>query len=177
MMRNRSFVIVGLIVVCLLPSHGAGAAAALDDATILAIFDQANAADIVTGRLGAKYGASAELRALAAMVVTDHVAVQQMGRDLAKKLKLIPTPPDNDSSVADCAQAVALLQSKRGTEFDKAYLKYEMTFHQSVVDAIKGTLLPAIKNHEVRNLMNTVLPGFEQHLAATKAVAMKMGVQ
>ena len=90
MMRNRSFVIVGLVAVCLLPSHGAGAAAALDDATILARFDQANAADIVTGRLGAKYGASAEVRALATMVVTDHVAVQQMGRDLAKKLKLIP---------------------------------------------------------------------------------------
>jgi putative membrane protein len=51
-----------------------------------------------------------------------------------------------------------------------------VTVHQSVVDAVKGTLLPAIKNDELRILMNTVLPGFEHHLAATKAVAMKMGV-
>jgi putative membrane protein len=71
---------------------------------------------------------------------------------------------------------VALLRSKTGADFDKAYLQYEVTFHQSVVDAVKGTLLPAIKNDELRNLMNTVLPGFEHHLAATKAVAMKMGV-
>jgi putative membrane protein len=175
MTRTRSFVMVCLIAVCLLSTHGAGAAAGLDDATILAIFDQANAADIVTGRLGAKYGASAEVRTLATMVVTDHLAVQQMGRDLAKKLKLMPTPPDNDTSAADCAQAVALLQSKTGAEFDEAYLRYEVIFHQSVVDAIKGTLLPAIKNNELRTLMKTVLPGFEHHLAETKAVARKMG--
>ena len=176
MMRKRWFQILCLAVVAAtivnLPTHAAGV---LDDATILAIYDQANAADIVTGRLGAKYGASEEVRALGRMVATDHVAVQQMGRDLARKLNIFPTPPDNDTSVADHARAVALLQSKTGAEFDKAYLQYEVAFHQSVVDAIKGTLLPAIKNDELRNLMNAVLPGFERHLAATRAVARKMG--
>jgi hypothetical protein len=50
-----------MITILVLSSLGPGAAAgALDDATILAIFDQANTADIVTGRLGAKYGASEE---------------------------------------------------------------------------------------------------------------------
>jgi putative membrane protein len=176
MMRNHSLVIPCLIAV-LTASSRAEAAGALDDATVLAIFDQANTADIVTGRLGAKYAASEEVRALARMVATDHVVVQQMGRDLAKKLELIPTPPDNDTSVADCARAVALLQSKTGAEFDRAYLQQEVACHQSVVDAVKHTLLPAIKNDELRNLMNTVLPGFEHHLAATKAVAMKMGVK
>ena len=177
MMRNGWFgrfcLAVVAAAVLALPTRGA---AVLDDATILAIFDQANAADIVTGRLGAKYGASEEVRALGRMVASDHTAVQQMGRDLALKLKIVPTPPDNDTSAADLARAVALPQSKTGAEFDKAYLHYEVAFHQSVVDAIKGTLLPAIKNDELKNLMKSVLPGFEQHLAATRAVARKMGV-
>ena len=73
-------------------------------------------------------------------------------------------------------EAVALLQSKTGAEFDKAYLLHELSFHQGVVEAIKGTLLPAIKNDELRKLMNTVLPGFEHHLAATKDAARKIGV-
>lgn len=177
MMRNRWFERVCLAVVAAtIVNLPTGAAGVLDDATILAIYDQANAADIVTGRLGAKYGASEEVRALGRMVATDHMAVQQMGRDLAMKLKIVPTPPDNDTSVAEHAKPVALLQSKTGAEFDKAYLQYEVAFHQSVVDAIKGTLLPAIKNDELRNLMKSVLPGFEQHLAATRAVARKMGV-
>ena len=154
MMRNRWFERVCLAVVAAtIVSLPTGAAGVLDDATILAIYDQANAADIVTGRLGAKYGASDDVRALGRMVATDHMSAQQMGRDLAMKLRIVPTPPDNDTSVAEQAKAVALLQSKRGAEFDKAYLQYEVAFHLSVVEAIKGTLLPAAKNDELRNLM------------------------
>ncbi len=172
-MCNRGFV---LMAVLMLAGSVAGAAPALDDATILAIFDQANAVDIYTGRLGAKYGSSEEVRALGRMVVSDHVAVQQMGRDLARKIKTVPTLPDNDSSVADCARIVAQLQSKTGPDFDKAYLQYEVAYHQSVVDAIKGTLLPAISNPELKTLVKTVLPGFERHLAATRSLASKMGL-
>jgi putative membrane protein len=171
-MCNRVFVLMAMLV---LTGSGAGAAPGLDDATILAIFDQANAVDIYTGRLGAKYGSSEEVRALGRMVVSDHVAVQQMGRDLARKIKTIPTLPDNDSSVADCARIVAQLQSKTGADFDRAYLQYEVAYHQSVVDFIKGTLLPAISNPALKTLVKTVLPGFERHLAATRALASKMG--
>lgn len=174
---NPSLFMAGLTILLALSSHGAVAGGKLDDATILAIFDQANSVDIFTGRLGAKYGNSEDVRALGRMVATDHVAVQQMGRDLAKKLDIIPTPPDNDTSVSDHAKTVSLLQSKTGADFDKAYLRHEIAFHQSVINAIKGTLLPAIKNGELRNLLKNVLPGFEHHLAATKAVAVKMGVE
>ena len=71
---------------------------------------------------------------------------------------------------------MAQLQSKTGADFDKAYLQYEVAYHQSVVDAIKGSLLPAISNPELKTLVKTVLPGFEHHLAATKALAGKMGL-
>jgi len=177
MVRVLSFVLVGVLTVFPLSGRGAGAAGGLDDATILAICDQANTADILTGRLAAKYGASEDVRALGRMVATDHVAVQQMGRDLAKKLGVVPTPPEGDTSIADYARAVALLQSKRGAEFDREYLRYEVAFHQGVIDAVKGTLLPAVSNPELRSLITTVLPGFEHHLAATKAAAEKMGIK
>ena len=173
---NRVSVMVGAIVLTLV-SNVAVAGEKLNDATILAIFDQANSTDIYVGRLGAKYGHSEEVRGLGKMVATDHVAVQQMGRDLANKLNIIPTPPDDDTSIAEHAKSVALLRSKSGSEFDKAYLKHEIVFHQTVINAVKGTLLPAVKNGELRNLLNKVLPGFEHHLAATKTVAEKLGVE
>ena len=166
-----------LMVVLVLAGSGAGAAPALDDATILAIFDQANAVDIYTGRLGAKYGSSEEVRALGRMVVSDHVAVQQMGRDLARKLKTIPTLPDNDSSVADYAKIVAQLQSKTGADFDKAY--------SAIRSGLSSVRRRCHQGHrccrrsaiaELKTLVKTVLPGFERHLAATKALASKMGL-
>lgn len=165
--------VMSLIVLC----TTAVAGGKLDDATILAIFDQANSADISTGWLGAKYGNSEEVRALGRMVATDHVVVQQRGRDLAKKLGIIPTPPDQDTSAAEHAKTVSLLQSKSGPEFDKAYLRHEIAFHRSVIDAITKTLLPAIKNSELKSLVKDVLPGFEHHLAATKAAAKKLGIE
>jgi putative membrane protein len=173
---NRLLFVVGVAALGGLFGNIAVAGGKLDDATILAIFDQANSVDIHTGRLGAKYGHSEEVRALGRMVATDHVAVQQMGRDLAKKLNIVPTPPNNDASVVDQANAVSLLQSKSGAEFDKVYLKHEIAFHQSVIDAVRGTLLPAISNSEFKKLVKDVLPGFEHHLAATRAAAKKLGV-
>ena len=167
----------GMIIAAGMLSTTSYAGAKLDDATIFAIFDQANTADLWVGRLAVKKGVSEDVRMLGRMVAVDHVAVQQMGRDLSTKLGIIPTPPDNDNSAENLAKAVAMLQSKSGTDFDKAYLKHEVAFHQSVVDAIKTTLLPAAENEQLRALINKVLPGFEHHLAETKAAAKKMGIE
>ncbi|HFE37349.1 MAG TPA: DUF4142 domain-containing protein [Gammaproteobacteria bacterium] len=176
-MRYSHLFAIGTVLCMMIFSTGSSVAGGkLDDATILAIFDQANATDIYIGRLGAKYGYTEEVRKLGEMVTSDHVAVQQMGRDLARKLNIIPTPPDNDSGVADEAKIVAMLQSKSGRAFDEAYLRHELSFHQSVIDAVKGTLLPAIDNKAFRELVEKVVPGFEHHLAKTKEVAKKLGV-
>jgi putative membrane protein len=176
-MQYRPLSLAAWLLVAACTSVPAIADTKLDDATILAIFDQANAMDIHTGRLGAKYGSVEEVRDLGRMVATDHVAVQQMGRDLAKKLGILPTPPDHDASVADYAKTVALLQSKSGAEFDRAYLQYELSFHKSVIDAVRGTLLPSASNAELKRLIVSVLPGFEHHLAQTQAVAQKFGIR
>ncbi len=167
----------GLVVAVGMMSTNSNAGAKLDDATIFAIFDQANTADLWAGRLAVKKGQSEEVRMLGKMVAVDHIAVQQMGRDLATKLGIIPTPPDNDDSAEKLARMVALLQTKSGVDFDRAYLQHEVTFHQSVVDAVKTTLLPAVKNEQLRALINKVLPGFEHHLAETKAAAKKFGIE
>lgn len=166
----------GLLAAAMLCGGNAMAGGKLDDATILAIFDQANFADIWTARLGMKRGHSDEVKSLARMVATDHEAVQHMGREVAKKIGVVPTPPDNDNSAQAHAQAVAMLQSKSGREFDAAYLRHEIAFHQGVIDAIKGTLLPATQNESLKGLIQDVLPGFEHHLAATRDAAEKLGV-
>lgn len=177
-MKKCTGAILSAVIACGALACGcASAADKLDDPTILAIFDQANAADIWTARLGVKRAHSGEVKALARMVATDHEAVQQMGRDVAKKMGVIPSPPDNDASAEAQAKAIAILQTKSGPEFDQAYLRHEIAFHQSVITAVKNVLLPSIKNGELRELVTKVLPGFEHHLAATKEVAAKLGVK
>ena len=166
----------GVFVTLALINGNAFAGTKLDDATIFAIFDQANTTDVWAGRIAVKKAHSEDVRELGKMVATDHEAVQQSWRDLAKKLGIIPAPPENDMSAEKLAKMVELLQSKSGAEFDKVYLQHEIVFHQSVINAIKSTLLPAIQNEQFRVLVNQALPAFEMHLAHTKIVAKKLGV-
>lgn len=174
-MKFRSQKMLGIILVLGLGGTEVMAGAKLDDATILAIFDQANMADISTGRLGLKKARSEEVKTLARMVVADHEHVQHLGREVAREMGVVPLPPDNDKSVENQAKALAMLESKSGAEFDKAYLLHEIAFHQSVIDAIQGSLLPATKDTRLKALIEKVLPGFQHHLAATQAAAKKLG--
>lgn len=143
-------------------------AAALDDATIVAIFDAANTADIETGKLAAKRGSTKAVRDLGAMFARDHEAVRQQGRDLAKKLGVTPTPPKDDTSAKDQAKVMATLRAKHGADFDKAYLEHEVAFHKAVIDAVTTTLLPAIKNPELKDLVTKVAPAFQAHMLAAQ---------
>ena len=54
----------------------------LDDPTIVAIFDAANSWDIETSQLALKKSRNQEVRRFATMMVNDHRAVRQLGRDL-----------------------------------------------------------------------------------------------
>jgi len=142
--------------------------AALDDPTIVAIFDAANTWDIEASSIAEKKATTKEIRNLATMFVHDHSAVRQQGRDLAKKLNVTPTPPKDFALAATHAEAMQKLNSTSGKEFDRVYLENEVAYHKAVIDAIKGTLLPATQNAEVKDLETKVAPAFEAHMMAAQ---------
>ena len=143
-------------------------APALDDPTIVAIFDGANTADIETGRLAAERGHSREVRAFGAMLVRDHEQVRTLGRDLAQRLGVTPTPPANDQAAKDHAAAMQRLRSLEGDAFDRAFLQHEAAFHAAVIDAVNTALLPAIRNAELKALVVKVAPAFQAHMLAAR---------
>lgn len=164
--------LLALPAMLLLPAHAAGQA--LDDPTIIAIFDATNTADIETGGLAAKRAQSKEVRDFGAMMVHDHEAVRQMGRDLAKKLGVTPTPPANDASAKTQAETMAALRAKHGADFDRAFVEHEVAFHKSVIDAIQTTLLPAIQNTELKALVEKVAPAFQAHLMVARRLKREL---
>jgi putative membrane protein len=149
-------------------------APSLDDATIVAIFDNANTADIATGKLAAERGHSKEVRQFGAMLARDHDMVRRQGRDLAQKLGVTPTPPAGDKSAEDQAAVLRRLSALRGAEFDRAFLQREVQFHKDVIAAIQTTLLPAIKNEELKALVVKVAPAFEAHLQMAETLGKQL---
>jgi putative membrane protein len=162
------------------PSHqplaaSVTAARALDDATIVAVYDAANTYDIETGMLVQKKGSTADVRNYGAMLVKAHEGARQQGRDLAKKLGVTPTPPAVNPFAADHKAAMAKLKTLSGKAFDRAFLENEIAYHKAVIAAVKSTLLPAIQNAELKQLVVSVAPVFQQHQLAGEALLAKMG--
>ncbi len=135
----------------------------LDDPTIVAIFDAANTYDMETGSLAVRKGHSKAVRDFGAMLVRDHRNVRQQGRDLAKSLKVTPTPPRDFALAEAHVQAMRSLRSVKGRAFDRAFLKQEVDFHNAVLDAVTHTLLPATQNAQVKDLETKVAPAFVAH--------------
>jgi putative membrane protein len=146
----------------------------LDDATIVAIFDASNTYDIETGKLALQKSQTKAVRDLAQQFGHDHAAVRQQGRELAKKLNVTPTPPKENPLAHDHEQALKNLKTKKGAEFDRAYVDEEIRYHQAVLDAVSSTLLPAIKNAELKAFVEKVGPAFQGHLEAAKQLQKQL---
>jgi putative membrane protein len=160
---------LALAVLAVAPSAAnAHARRAIDDSTIVAIFDAANTWDMETSGIAMKKGTTKELRDLAATFSRDHKAARQMGRDLAKKLNVTPTPPKDFALATDHAQAMKTLESTSGKAFDRAYLEHEISYHKAVIDALKNTLEPATQNAELKDLEVKITPAFEMHMQAAQ---------
>jgi putative membrane protein len=157
----------------LLPTPAAGQSSkgsGLDDPTIVAIFDAANSWDIETGAIASQRARSKEVRDFARMLQFDHKAVRQQGRDLARKLGVTPTPPANFGMAKDHAAAVKRLRSVKRSSFDREFLRHEVAFHKAVFDAVTTTLLPSLKNEEVKALVVKVAPAFQAHMAKAQSL-------
>jgi putative membrane protein len=135
----------------------------LDDPTIVAIFDAANTYDIETGSLAISKGHSKAVRDFGGMLVRDHRNVRAQDRELAKSLHVIPTPPKNFALAKAHVAAMRSLRAAKGKAFDRAFLQHEVDFHNAVIDAVTKTLLPAIQNAQVRDLVTKVAPAFGAH--------------
>ena len=141
---------------------------ALDDATIVAIFDAANTFDMETGALAAKKGSTQAVRDYGKQLTGDHTTVRKQGRDLAGHLHVTPTPP-KDFPLADAhAAAMKKLSSLEGVAFDRAFLEHEVAFHKAVIDAVNTTLLPALQNQQVKELVTKVAPAFNAHMVTAQ---------
>jgi putative membrane protein len=145
------------------------------DAEIAAIVVAANQVDIDAGKLAADKARSADVRTLAERMVTDHTGVNQQASALVKKLQVTPKSNATSESLARSGdQNLKKLRDLSGAAFDQAYVSNEVTYHQTVIDALDQTLIPSAKNAELRDLLVKVRPAFVSHLEHAKHLQSKL---
>ena len=146
------------------------------DPQIVAIVVTANQVDIDAGKLAKSKSTNKEVQDFANLMITDHTGVNSSATELVQKLKV--TPEDNPTAQSlkkGGDENVAKLKGLSGKDFDKAYVDHEVTYHQSVIDALDKTLIPSAKNAELKALMVKVRPAFVAHLEHAKQLQAKLG--
>jgi putative membrane protein len=169
------------------PAMGPGAAAdtgaaattastaALTDPNIVFILHAANAADSARGKLAESKGTSADVKQFGKMMVGEHHALNMQGDQLAKKLNVTPVAPANDQSEAQARMEMdSLTALAKGAAWDKAYIAYEIGYHQAVLD-IANKALSAAQNAELKALITKAAPVIQKHLDRAKEIQGKQG--
>jgi putative membrane protein len=136
-----------------------------NDAQIAAIVVTANQVDIDAGKLAEATSTNKEVKAFAQRMVADHGAVNKSATELVTKLKVKPQPnATSDALKKGGDDALARLKKLKGSAFDAAYVDNEVTYHQSVLDALDKTLIPSATNEQLKALLVKVRPAFLAHL-------------
>ncbi len=155
---------------------GLAHAAGPNDAQIAAIVVAANQVDIDAGQWAGAHATASDVRSFAALMVTDHGAVNKSAVELAGRLQL--TPEGNataDSLKKGGDDNIAHLKTLSGADLDRAYVDHEVAYHQAVLEALDKTLIPSAQNAELKALMIKVRPAFVAHLEHARKLQAQLG--
>lgn len=148
----------------------------LSDAEVAHVAVTANSIDVELARFAQTRSGNTTVQDFAATMIRDHSSVNAQAAALAGRLGV--TPSDNAVSrslLAGAADARAALQSLQGVAFDRAYMDREVAYHQAVLDALDGLLIPTSTNAELRTLLVNVRPAIAAHLEHAKHLRGTLG--
>ena len=140
------------------------------DANIVALLDEANAADSSAGAIAVTKGTNSEVREFARRMMRDHHTLRAQGAALAKKLNVTPAAPSDDP-VQPMAQneTNTLNTTAKGKDFDKAYIDAEVDAHKAVLD-LATKAAGQTQNTELKNLIQKAAPIIQGHLDQAQAI-------
>lgn len=149
---------------------------AVTDPQIAAIVVAANDVDIAAGRLASGRAQHAEVKAFAKQMITDHSAVNKAATDLVTKLNVHPAPNATSEELTQGGvQTRQTLEGTKGAAFDRSYIDSEVTYHQTVLDAIDQTLIPSAQNAGLKTLLEQTRPAIAAHLEHAKTIQASLG--
>jgi len=157
------------------PAETTAAATTLSDPNIVFVLHAANAADSARGKLAETKGTSPEVKSYGKLMVGEHHTLNEQGDALAKKLNVTPVAPANDQSEAQARMEMdSLTALAKGAAWDKAYIAYEVGYHQALKDIATKALAQA-QNAELKALITKATPIIQAHLDKAQAIQTKMG--
>lgn len=150
------------------------AGAVPDDAAILNRFDDLVSADISCAQLAVERGHSAEVKAFARTLVSEHGMARQLARDVAAMMSVTLKPSADSPRRAEHERTLKALRERPDAAFDVLFMRHEVEYHKEVVDLINKEWIPAAKNADLSALLVQVGPAFEGHTKMAEELFQKL---
>jgi putative membrane protein len=139
------------------------------DAQIAMIAVTANSVDIDAAKMAKQKTSNKAVKEFAETMVRDHTAVNAKATALVKKLGVTPEESDTSRGLRSGGdKKMAELKTMTGTQFDKAYMDNEVSYHEAVLAVLDKTLIPNSQNGELKSLLESARPIFVSHLEHAK---------
>jgi putative membrane protein len=141
----------------------------LSDANVIAIFDAINLSEIDAADL-AKQKASSEVRTFASQMQNEHAAMLQDTRQLAQRINIQPQGPALASTAGTThLETMEELRKMSGSDFDRAYLQYQIKRHEQAIALIQDTS-DSVDDQRLQQHLRKARPHLDSHLSAARSI-------
>lgn len=147
--------------------------AALTDANIFALLDEANAADSSLAAAALPKLKDPDARRFAKLMEGEHHALRLQTDALAKKLNVTMALPTDDPLPAAAKGETDALAGKTGLDFDRTYIDQEVGIHKAVID-LAGKWHDAAQSTDLKTLIEKAGPVLKAHLDKAEAAQKKL---
>ena len=145
-----------------------------DDEAILNRFDDLVGADIACAQLAVERGHSAEVKAFARTLVSEHGLARQLARDVASMMNVTLRPSSDSPRRAEHERTIKALRERPDIAFDVLFVRHEVEYHKDLVNLINKEWMPAAKHADLIALLVQVGPAFDGHRTMAEALWQKL---
>lgn len=147
----------------------------LQDGQILAVILAANDGEVQAAELARRNAVGDEVKQFAATMLSHHTQALGKARVVQTKARLQAEETDTSTKLkSDAATLVADLRTKKGREFDRAYVDSQVKAHREVLALLDDRVLPGAQNVELKAQAAELRRTVADHLIKAEALQQKL---
>lgn len=136
----------------------------MSNAEVIGLLNTINRSEIDAGQLAKQTASTQEVRSFASRMVSEHEMMKQKVNQLAQRLSVQPQKPALASTMESTHQeTMEELRTKSGSDFDKAYMAYQVKMHEQAVDLVNDVAHSA-DNQSLQLHLREATPDLQNHL-------------
>lgn len=170
-MKKLALALLLSVAVAPIVAYTEDSADVLNDNQIAEIMKTANMAEIDAAKVAKSKASTEQVKAFAEHMIVEHKQNDKDAKDLAKKESIKPKFNTIAKGIKEDARTeMADLKKLKGTDFDKGYMKMQIAMHQELLNDLDQKFIPAAKNAQFKEFLQTTRTHVAAHLAKAQDV-------